>query len=196
MADKTSRIKISKISAAHRQLRTAIALWFTDGDPVSIHTLAFAAYEIFHTISKQRDPYRRDLLWDSDWIKDEYKRDWEHLVKKDGTFFKHADRDPNGVLDFNPEINEWYIMFAITGRELCGESQSQEESCFNWWFFITKPKYLTDNGRKMLTDRVPPDVIEYARSRTKREFFELLHDARLLTQGRSPVTGRRFFLPG
>jgi len=49
-------IMISKLDAARRQLATAITLWFEDRDPVSIHTLVFAAYEIIHAVSKQRNP--------------------------------------------------------------------------------------------------------------------------------------------
>jgi hypothetical protein len=40
------KIKISKLDAARRQLDTAIRLYFMEGDPVSVHTLAAAAFEI------------------------------------------------------------------------------------------------------------------------------------------------------
>ncbi|HXW39863.1 MAG TPA: hypothetical protein VEK75_01575 [Xanthobacteraceae bacterium] len=153
MADKASVIRISKLDAARRQLRTAITLWFTDGDPVAVHALAFAAYEIFHTVSKKRDPYRRDLLLDSDMIKDEYRREWHDLVKKAAVFFKHADRDPEAILDFLVDSNDWFILYGIAGRQLCGESQSDEESDFMWWLSFHRPEMLTDAGRKMLADR-------------------------------------------
>jgi hypothetical protein len=193
--DKASEIRISKLDAAHRQLRTAITLWFTDGDPVSTHALAFAAYEIYHTVSKKRDPYRRDLLLDSDWIKDEFKRDWERLVKKKVVFFKHADRDPDAIIDFNPEMNEWFILYAIAGRQLCGESQSQEESHFNWRFHLNRPQYLTDQGRKFLADRFPADMPEYGRSLSKHQFFELLRNPQLFVQRMSSPSRHRHFLP-
>jgi hypothetical protein len=70
--EQTKGLRIGKLDAARRQLETAIILWFTDGDPVAIHTLAFAAYEIIHVVSKKRDPNRRDLLFDPLVIKDEY----------------------------------------------------------------------------------------------------------------------------
>ncbi len=82
MANETSVITISKLDAASRQLQTAISLWFTSDDPVSVHALAFAAYEVLHTISKKRNSYRRDLLFDSDLIKDEYRADFNKAVKK------------------------------------------------------------------------------------------------------------------
>jgi|SRR5271166_6982401 len=88
-------IKVGKLDAAQRQLQTAISLWFTGGDPVSIHSLAFAAYEVIHTISKRLNPYRRDLLFDSLLIKDEYRSEFNITLKKHASFFKHANRDRN-----------------------------------------------------------------------------------------------------
>src|SRR5262245_42997551 len=38
--------RVSKLDAARRQIRTAIRLFFEDGDTVSIHTLTSAAEEL------------------------------------------------------------------------------------------------------------------------------------------------------
>src|SRR5712692_11716002 len=38
---------ITKLEAAHRQLTTAIRMFFADGDAVAVHTLACAAREIY-----------------------------------------------------------------------------------------------------------------------------------------------------
>jgi hypothetical protein len=54
MTDNT-KITVKKLDAAKRQLQIAIRPWFEDADPVSIHTLAFAAYEIAHVVSKKRN---------------------------------------------------------------------------------------------------------------------------------------------
>jgi hypothetical protein len=192
MSDDTSTIRVSKLDSARRQLRTAITLWFTDGDPVSIHTLIVAAYEIFHTVSKQRDPYRRDLLFDSDYIKDEYRRDWIKLVKKNANFFKHADRDPDDITELDPEMNLWFIVYSITARGLCGEGQSQEESDFMWWFHIHRSKYLTDAGREMFANLWPANVVEFSRTLSKRQFYELLGEARTVTQNWRPDLIEKF----
>jgi hypothetical protein len=179
-------LKVSKIDAARRQLRTAITLWFTDGDPVAVHTLAFAAYEIFHYVSKKRDPYRRDLLLDTDYIKDEHRRDWERLLKKNVNFFKHADRDPDDIAELDPSMNEWFIVYALLGRQLCGEGQSQEESDFMWWFHVHRPDYLTDKGRQSITNLLPVETIEFGRKLSKGKFYELLHQSRIAKAGGRP----------
>jgi hypothetical protein len=43
---------IAKLDAAKRQLTVAIRLFFNHADPVAIHTLAAAAYQILYDLSK------------------------------------------------------------------------------------------------------------------------------------------------
>jgi hypothetical protein len=182
MASESSIIRVSKLDAACRQLRTAITLWFTDGDPVSVHALTFAAYEVVHTVSKKRHRYRRDLLFDSALIKEEYRADFNKRVKQHAYFFKHADRDPEGVIDFNPKINEWLILFAITGRVLCGETQSREESAFLWWIQLHSPELLTKEGHEMVARHLSAETIQSIRRMSKTDFFEGFRDAEYLVR--------------
>jgi len=185
MARTGSVLTVGKLEAAHRQLRTAISLWFNDGDPVSIHTLAFAAHEIFDAVSKKRDPYRRDMLFDSALIKDEYRREFVSGLKKHANFFKHADHDSDAEIEFNPLLTEGFILFAILGRSLCGSPRSDEESTFSWWLQIHKPNILTENGRKMVAAAIPIDNLEYLRGLSKPDFFGVFHAARqLINSGR------------
>ncbi len=173
-------IKISKLDAARRQLQTAITLWFNDGDPVSTHTLAFAAYEIVHTISKKRDPNRRDLVFDSLVIKDEYRKEYNIWVKRHANFFKHGDRDGEAVIEFQPLLSEQFILFAILGLELCGERKNEEESAFVWWLHIHQPDLLTDKGRKFLADHFPINGVDQLRAIPKNEFLKAFKMARTM----------------
>jgi hypothetical protein len=178
MATNAKVIKVGKLDAAKRQLETAITLWFNDGDPVCIHTLAFAAYEIIHAVSKKRDPNRRDLLFDTLIIKDEYRGEFNIRLKKYAYFFKHGDRDPDAVIDFAPIMSNLYLMFAILGLELCGERKSAAESAFMWWLYIEKPHWLTAAGSKLVADNIPSENLAYLRSRPKAEFLEAFRVAR------------------
>jgi hypothetical protein len=74
VSDPDPMIRLGKVDVARRQLQTPITLWFTEGDPVSVHTLVFAAYEVFHFVSKSRNPNRRDLLFDTR-VKHEYRKE-------------------------------------------------------------------------------------------------------------------------
>ena len=89
--------RIGKLEAAHRQLSTAIELWFNNGDIVSIHTLACAAHQIIHDLNSKQGG--RDLIYDSIIIKDEYRNEACRLLREHMNFFKHADDDPDSEID-------------------------------------------------------------------------------------------------
>jgi hypothetical protein len=181
MSTPDGKIIISKWDTARRQLQTAIRLWFTSGDPVSIHTLSAAAYEIIHAISKKRDPNRRDLLFDSLIVKEEFRSDWARVVKEPANFFKHAKRDAEdtATIEYNPIAAEAFILFSILGVELCREAKSAEENAYIYWLSFHNPRFLTDKGREVMIDRLPVEVIQEIQSIPKHEFlegFRKLHD--------------------
>jgi hypothetical protein len=172
------KMVITKLDAAQRQLRTAIALWFNGGDDVSIHALAFAAYEVMHALSKRHNPYRRDLLFDTFYVKDDYRSEFNIQLKKSASFFKHANRETETQIEFNPEISELFILFAIAGRELCEHPQSQEESAYLWWLQLNKPSMLTEKGQKFVAERITTDDIDHMRRIPKSQFFYAFNEAR------------------
>jgi hypothetical protein len=168
-------LKISKLDAARRQLQTAITLWFTGGDPVAIHALAFAAYEIIHTVSKKRDPKRPELLFDATFIKKEKRSEFNALMKKHANFFKHADRDGEAVIEFNPEASQYFVVFALAGLDACGERHNVEEMAFSWWMNIHKPHLLAEEAQKLIADQIPNETIRLIKTMAKAEFFELFN---------------------
>jgi hypothetical protein len=189
MADDANhpKLTIGKLDAARRQLHAAIREWFCGGDPVVIHTLACAAYEIIHDISLKRNPNRSDLLFDSDHIKDEYRRDWKDLLRKPANFFKHADRDGDSVIEFNPKQSDGFILFSIRGVSLCGERFNTAESAWMMWLQIQHPRHLTEKGRKLFADNIPIDSLEYTRSMAPAEFFrEYCKAVHMIEAGNAP----------
>jgi hypothetical protein len=181
------RLTIGKLDAARRQLRTAITLWFNDGDPVAVHTLASAAYEIIHAVSLKRNPGRRDLLWDSLVIKDEYRKEANALLRSPANFFKHADRDGDSVISFNPKVSESFFMFSLLGIHLCGEQWNTVESAWWMWIHIHKPHLLTEQGRKFVADKIPVESVNLARELPKAEFFGGFCEAtHMIAVGKAP----------
>jgi hypothetical protein len=181
MVAKPNVLTISKLDAARRQLQTAITLWFAGGDPVSIHTLAYAAYEIIHAVSKQRNPGRRDLLFDSALIKDQYRRQWAESIKKHANFFKHAQNDGNSIIEFKPAISEMFLFYSLYGMELCGERHNDEESAFIYWINIHRTDLLTDSGREKYEQSLPVETRNILKSIRKDEFLHYVKEARRLT---------------
>jgi hypothetical protein len=163
------KIRVSKLEAARMQLDCAIELWFADGDPVSIHTLACASHQIIHDVNKNRGG--KDLLLDSVLIKDEYRKKTNDLSRKDMVFFKHADKDPDGITEFDSRSSEMFIAMSIHGLTNLGESRSDSEIAFLEWITIQHPKFLTESGRKRLNN-IHVDKLKNIRALPKGEFFK------------------------
>jgi hypothetical protein len=160
-------IRVTKLNAAQRQLRTAIRLWFADGDPIATHTLVSAAHEIIHRLF--RNAGHSDLFWDSSIIKDERRADFARLMKAPAAFFKHAKHDPEMELNFHPGINETLIAYSITGLQRMGIALDVEESVFLHWFALHHPEWITKGSRY---DGLDPQVLDDFRSIDKHQLFD------------------------
>ena len=163
---------VSKLDAARRQLSTAIDLWFNDRDSVSTHALAYAAYDVIHTLSRKQGR-KRSLLIDYDGVKDDHKKIFRDAVRRAGNYFKHADRDPDEALQFNPVSNEIFIFFAILGVELMGLKINKVERTFILWLCLNNPGWLTKEGRVMFSENIPINTLSELRNIPKQEFFQL-----------------------
>jgi hypothetical protein len=96
-----AKIPITKLDAARRQIETAIILWFTESDPVSIHTLVSAGHRLVYDINK--NSLRLPMLGDTTNIRPGREKEYRDILAKAANFFKHADRDAEGILSFSPE---------------------------------------------------------------------------------------------
>jgi hypothetical protein len=124
-------IRITKIGAARRQLETAINLFFQSGDPVAIHTLACAAYDIIENVNRSRGGKE---MYGKDRFTREPGRPSKAMLNSVQNFFKHADKDPKAELEFFPEMAEPFMAEACKKyMEMTGEMLSLFQ-CFMWWF--------------------------------------------------------------
>jgi hypothetical protein len=174
MDDLRKKIAVTKLAAARAQLRTAIRLWFQGADPISIHTLAYAAYEIIHVLSKKQDQYRRGLIFDTDIIKDEHQRDWnDKMIKKGANFFKHAKKEnADDSLEFMPSLTLLFIMGAASGLRLMKEKPGVEELTMFYWFCFHEPDWIKPSFRKRLEDALSIEDIAHFKTVEKAVFLK------------------------
>ena len=102
---------VTKIQAAERQLRVAIQLFFERADLVAVSTLTSAAGQVLRDLGRHRgipSPIR-----DSDLIRDERRAEFIQILNRAPNFFKHADRDPEEILDFHPDAIPFEIFEAV-----------------------------------------------------------------------------------
>lgn len=126
--------QITKLDAARHQLETAIRLLFEQADPVSVHTLAHASFGILKGIAEHRKEGR--VLDVAKELASRGKNgEFWNGFNRTGNFFKHGDKDPDGVLSGTPEEeNEALISLAVElYRNLACLVTPAIESFYLWW---------------------------------------------------------------
>jgi hypothetical protein len=153
----TERLKIGKLDAARRQLETAILLYFNSADPVSIHTLAAAAQGILqHLGSHESSPMllERSLAQIPKELADEIRTS----IRKPQNFFKHADQDPDEVIEFAPALTEFTLLDAVAKYlELTGELTLMLRA-YEKWFPVLHPHYWTHTSKCDLVNQAHQEL--------------------------------------
>jgi len=108
-------ISLTKFDAARRQLRTAIELWFNDGDPVSIYALVYAAHEIIHRLYRLKG--LSDLLYDTSVFPKNIRAIANKAIKDVPNWIKHAEHEEemDEIKTFNPWICDLLLMVCVVG---------------------------------------------------------------------------------
>jgi len=162
-------LKIGKLDAAKRQIECAITLYFNEHDPVSIHTLSSAAYNVLRNLSNGKVRMLKDRI--EDHIRPGMETVARELLNRYENFFKHANRDPDGVLDFNPDATEIFLWEACrTYRELTGENP-EKMIAYNVWFTNKNNDFFVFNEEERYQANVTRSVLS---TTSKREYFSLM----------------------
>ena len=131
---------ISKVQAATRQLHMAILLYFQDADIVGVHTLAGAAHGILS-----------DLLPSNASKKVAVRRAQNHksqhryvskMVREAVGFLKHADRNPERLLRFNPNWTDFLIYDSIAMHVRLTHTITHPNATFLLWITAKYPTVL------------------------------------------------------
>ena len=134
-------LPISKFDAARRQLETAVRLYFSHGDPVSIHTLASAALQILTDLSQNlgtKPETLRGVLMQ--YIRKEHLDEIERKLAESENFFKHADRDPAKTLEFAVGQSEIVLLDAIAIYAHLTSEQVPLFIVYRAWFLLEAGK--------------------------------------------------------
>jgi hypothetical protein len=131
-------IKITKLDAARRQLKTAIRMWFADDDPVSIYALTYAAHEVLHTLHRGGGA-KHGLVFDSSALNEAAQTSVTTGIRRWGNFFKHAKKDPNKEISFRPAITDLLLLASTDALRLLTKEVGAEEAAYTSWFAAKDP---------------------------------------------------------
>lgn len=137
---------LTKLEAARRQIETAVRLYFHGGDAISIHTLASAGCNVLVNLCTHRGANSPLLLADMilTFVKPEHHKKVRDKIRAPENFFKHADRDPEGSITFNPESSEFFLLEAVEAYTTLTGEVPAAFATFRMWWLIHHPDLLKD----------------------------------------------------
>jgi len=119
-------------------------LFFENRDPLAIHTLAAASLSVLRDLSR-RGGKREWLAAFDDLVKPGMEEEFWHLIKAPSNFLKHANRDPDGVLEeFEEESNDTFLFFCCGLLRDLGQPLTLEMKALFWWFAMMHPCVLRE----------------------------------------------------
>lgn len=170
-----NQIKVTKLEAARGQIETAIELFFTDKDPISIHTLTCAAYQILMDIGKTRGIAA--VLKNPSFVQVDMQKLYLERINEAENFFKHAERDPNVVLTFQPQATELLLWDACRMYQVLAPSTNSYlmRAIMGWSFGYDEEMFnaLNEGGYK----EAIRELREINAFKSRGSFLKHVHDA-------------------
>jgi hypothetical protein len=159
--------QVTKLEAAERQLGMAIRLFFNRDDMIGIHTLTAAASQILRDLPGKHGS--TSPLRDVEIIRPEKRQEWYQILTRAQNFFKHANRDAEGVLDFFPATTPFLIFEAVLMHNTLTKRYTPETLVFASWFNLKYPNLVLDGPIKTviqeaLTQGLDPDDFNLVRA--------------------------------
>lgn len=142
------------MEVARRQVETAIRLYFHAGDAVSTHTLAAAGRKVLVNLCAHRQ-VTSPLLLDhmlASFVKPEHHKEVRDAFLAPENFFKHADRDPEGLITFNPESSEFVLLEAVEAYATLTGEVPAPFAAFRMWWFVRHPDHLNETARGLVSN--------------------------------------------
>ncbi len=131
-----STAKIDKVEAAGRQLSVAIQLWLEERDGLAVHTLTMAAFGILNALCR-KDPQHVAFM-------DRFLAEFGHKRFYETTnFLKHADRDPDAVLNEPISLEtEYRIGLCLVMYRCLRGDLTPEMGAFHLMSLATYPEFF------------------------------------------------------
>jgi hypothetical protein len=148
---------ITKLEAAHRQLVTAIRMYFEDDDIAAIHTLTCTARELYE---KHCDAQSIEHM--SDYVADanpelSQKELWG-ILNGPRNWLKHPDAslDLTATLELSDGMNATMLFYTCHDcAMLCKEQAPPEVQAYNLWFLATQfPRDATGQEGAQRADEI------------------------------------------
>jgi hypothetical protein len=154
--------RLTKLESAERQLKEAVRMFFECRDPVAVHTLVFASHQVLYDMcaSSKNSSSLQYSLRDYKYIPADQRQKWNRLLNSAANFVKHADRDPNAVLTFDPKMIEAFLLDATFLYQNLTGDLFHEGAVYRTWFFLKYPQALIKSEFSNVLDSLRDETID------------------------------------
>lgn len=149
------KIMVNKIDAARRQVDTAISLCLDERDPVSVHALAMAGFNILHDLAAAREDIDIHNIITKMIRPGMEGRFWKSF-RSLASFLKHADWDPDGILSVDDETNDIVLSFCCEYYRQMGNTATPEMMAFLGLFMLMRRDVMTEGAQRMIIEEWNP----------------------------------------
>lgn len=164
-------ISTNKLDAAKAQLVQAILNLFQGGDLIAVHALASGARQILNDLCIASN-ISRDIE-DSEEYKSLSKPIQNEISKRTRApqnFIKHADKDPDQSITFNPKLTELIIHDACQLYRSLTSSLFHEGTVYQAWMY---KKYPNDFGGINKLNEIFPNITLMPDPENIKEYLRL-----------------------
>jgi hypothetical protein len=133
-------VRLNKTDVARRQIDASIRLFFSAEEPIAVHSVIAAGL----TIVKDLCRHRGDIDSFNGWVLPDAEKKLWRTINESANFFKHADKDPNEIHEFNPEWTEDLILTAAKWFRDLGNSASPEMDAYLTWYSLSHPGFVNE----------------------------------------------------
>ncbi len=143
MEENKTILHLSKTEVVRREIETAIAMFFTGGEPVAIHLIAQSANDILTKLGGKS--FYSDI---SSYIKPEHQKWFTDIIRKPNNFFKHVLRDENEVLTFNPEATTFILWDCVEMYKKSTGEVTGKMTAYLLYFWANNPQIIVEKEHR------------------------------------------------
>jgi hypothetical protein len=144
-AREVSPIKVTRKLLCETQINSSIQLLFNNGSPLVIYLISHAALDVLEDVARSKK-LRTIYQMMEDRIAPHHLSEWRKSIRKHYNFMKHADRDPEVVIDeFYPEAAWQKLFFSIASFQSVFKELSFEMYFYWVWFISRYPHWFLQN---------------------------------------------------
>jgi hypothetical protein len=127
--------------------------------------LAIAAQRIIQDVAAHRG-IKTGIIHD---IAPHLQKEFRNEMRKPANFFKHADNDPDGTIEFEPLANFFAIYEAVEGYHALHGKRTELMGIFMVRFWTSRPQYYDPKFLRVLNESLP---VKHLGTLRKKEFIQ------------------------